>query len=429
MNAANARTFDPKVVLGMVLFGALAFLAMLWFIGAGETGRGDNNGGGHAAARGLNGFAALAGLVEDEGITVTLGRNTGKHETADLLVLTPPHALDPEDLRAILDARRYAGPTMVVLPKWYASEVPPEANADAEPGWVVLAGASEPTWLAELGDPYPKVAEVGEISGSGPHWRGLGYSGRLPDPGSVQSLGSGALVPLVLDRNGRILAGYLADDGYYPVLDQAAGRSPPDTESLDEEKWGVIVVAEPDLLNNWGMADRTRANLARDLVWLAMEGEELGVTFDLTLNGIGQTRNLLTLAFTPPFLAATLCLLLAMLVVGWRAFRRFGPPIAEDRAIAFGKARLVANSAGFIQRAGRVHLLGPPFAALVAARIARLLRLRQADERSIDEALERRQRGGPTFSASADRLRAARSRHELLRAARALKDIERNLTP
>ncbi|MCL4672037.1 MAG: DUF4350 domain-containing protein [Sphingomonadaceae bacterium] len=428
MSDVARQPFNPRVVLGIVLFGALAFLIMLWAIGAGETGRGENDGGAHAAARGLNGYAALVQLLEDDGLEVTLARNTGRHTAEGLLVLTPPHFTDAAELQAIIEQRRYIGPTMVILPKWFAGEIPANSGAKAKRGWVTLGGTSAPPWLAELTDPYAITAETGAIKGAAPHWRGLGYAGKLPDAAQSMQFTGGDLAPLVTARNGRTLAGYLVDGGYYPVLDEAAGRTSPDPETLDSDKWGVIFVAEPDLFNNYGMADRERADLARDLVWLAMEGEDLDVTFDLTLNGIGQTRNLLTLAFTPPFLAATLCLIMAMLVIGWRAFCRFGPPVQEERAIAFGKARLVANSAGFIQRTGRLHLLAAPFAALMAARLARLLRLRGADDAVIDEALQRRGHDGPPFSASADNLRRARTRPELLRAARALKDIERNLT-
>jgi hypothetical protein len=412
-----------------VLFGAITFLAMLWFIGTGQTGRGENDGSAHASAKGLNGYAALARLLEDDGLMVTLSRNKGGHDTTDLLVLTPPHYSDHEELQGILEARRYSGPTLVILPKWYASEVPKVPGVEAEQGWVTLSGADAPSWPLDFDEPYRFEAADAELKGAAPHWRGLGYAGRLPDPKSVVQIGESDLIPLVSDRSGRALVGYVNDQGWYPVLDDAAGRTVSDSESRDQDRWGVVFVAEPDLLNNYGMADRARADLARDLIRLAMEGEELGVTFDLTLNGIGQTQNLLTLAFTPPFLAATLCLLLAMLVVGWRAFRRFGPAVQEDREIAFGKARLIANSAGFIQRTGRLHLLAAPFAALVAARVAHLLRLRGADEPGIDEALRRRGHDGPAFSTLAGQLRAARSRPELLRTARALKDIERNLTP
>ena len=105
----------------------------------------------------------------------------------------------------------------------------------------------------------------------------------------------------------------------------------------------IIVVFEPDLLDNYGMAGAANALLADRLVHAATDGARV-VNFDLTLNGFARTPNLLTLAFTPPFLAATLCLLLAALAVGWRAFLRFGPPRTATRAIAFGKRALVANA-------------------------------------------------------------------------------------
>jgi hypothetical protein len=150
--------------------------------------------------------------------------------------------------------------------------------------------------------------------------------------------------------------------------------------------------------------------------------------FDLTLNGFGATKNLLTLAFRPPFLAATLCLILALVVVGWRAFGRFGPPLPEARTIAFGKARLAANAAGFIRRSGRLHLLGTPFVDLIARRLAATLGLRRADPHEIDLALTRRAPDAPRFSELADRLTAARGPSQTLRAAHALKSLERTVS-
>ena len=51
----------PRAVLGMVLFGALAFVALLYFIGKGDTGPGPDNGQAHALSHGLTGYAGLAG--------------------------------------------------------------------------------------------------------------------------------------------------------------------------------------------------------------------------------------------------------------------------------------------------------------------------------------------------------------------------------
>ncbi|MDD3798303.1 MAG: DUF4350 domain-containing protein [Novosphingobium sp.] len=425
MTARGANPFPPRVVLGMVLFGALAFLLALYFIGAGETGSGPNNGGGHAGGKGLNGYAALASLLEKGGHTVRLSRNESDLAGAGLLVLTPPHGADGEDLARIVARRRYAGPTLIVLPKWYAGALPPSQKG-AKKGWVAIHGAGSPQWKGFADDISVAMGKAGG-------WRGGGLSGPLPDKAQVQSGGGSArLVPLVRSSDGkRVLAGYIADDGAYPALEAMAGARLGYTGE-DARIYPVVFVFEPDLLDNYGMANRANALLAARLVGAAGEGTDGPVTFDLTLNGLGRAMNLLTLAFTPPFLAATLCLLIAAAVVTWRAFRRFGPPLAETRAIAFGKRQLVENSAGFIRRTRRLHLLGPPYAALMRRRIAHALGLPWRDDgtamdEAIDRALTARGKTHTPFFALTEKLGHARSQHELLRAAEALKQIERML--
>ena len=78
-----------------------------------------------------------------------------------------------------------------------------------------------------------------------------------------------------------------------------------------------------------------------------------GVLFDVTANGLGRSRSPLKLAFDPPFLAVTLTIFAAMLLAAWQALNRFGPVRRRERAIAFGKAALVDNSAALIRKAGR----------------------------------------------------------------------------
>ena len=168
------------------------------------------------------------------------------------------------------------------------------------------------------------------------------------------------------------------------------------------------------------MTDITRAKLDA-----AGEGQNLPIVFDLTTNGLGQSRNLLTLAFEPPFLAATLCLLVALLLVGWRAFRRFGPPLAEEQALSFGKAQLVENGGGLIQRTGRMHLLTRPYAALVESRLARKLGVRSGSRSVLDAALVRR--GLDPVSPRLETLESARNTRDILRAARALHSLERTI--
>ena len=418
--------FNPRTVLAVVVAGTLAFLAMLWFIGQGDTGPGPDNGQAHAASHGLVGYAALAGMLEKQGYDVSLSRNAGRLDDADtLLVLTPAMGSDGDNLNEIIERRRGLGPTLVILPKWFAARLPANAKGASE-GWVQLFGADAPEFPEGLEDSVEMVVELDELEGERADWEGLGLSGSLPDRRSVLALDGGPWVGLVRDANGRDLVAFADDGGCYSVLETAAGVEPL-SEDECEPRWAVTVAFEPDLLNNYGLADRNRALLAARVVELAREEKHFPVVFDLTLAGFGGQRNLLTLAFAPPFLAATLCLILALLVVGWRAFGRFGPPLAETRELAFGKTQLAANAAGLVRRSRRLHLLGAPYAALVARRLAAAFGLRSADTASIDAALARRSPDAPLYSTLAARLENARGANETLRAANALHSLERTL--
>jgi hypothetical protein len=482
MSGAGSSAFSPRTVLALLLFGAITFFAALYFIGSGQTGQDLESGDAHAAGRGLNGYRALADVLEARGSDVSISRNRARLQDEALLVLSPSPYADGEDVFETISNRRYYGPTLVILPKWYAMPVPQYIDPNAKDGWVVLAGAGSPRWLGDiegLGE-VKLTIDDGEKDDEPRSWEGFGMSGKLPSPLAVQSIEGENLVPLIKSEDGKVLAAYWNDNGYYPGLaDQAGvqpgGRDPSpivatpnvvavappddtyydddgyyidddyyadesyadesyaDNESYyDNDRWPVVFVAEPDLLNNYGLADRTRGMAALSLIDMTMEDYDLPIVFDLTLNGLGTSENLLTLAFRPPFLAATLCLIIALIVIGWRAFQRFGPPIAESRPIAFGKQQLVMNGARMIQRVRRFHLLGPPYADLMTRRIAKQLGIRHsADiahlEAEVERVLATRKIEAPPYSQAASTLRDARGPGELLRAAATLKKIERKL--
>jgi hypothetical protein len=429
--ATSDNPFSPRAALGLVVFGAVVFVALLWMIGGGMTAGSTNDGGAHAGGKGLNGYAALADFLQKRGHAVRRTRSDKAFADQALLVLTPPHSAKAEDIANAIQQHRYAGPTLLVLPKWVATPVPPGGDSKARQGWVTLNGASVPPWrdaIPVLGALDLRGRPEGDSAG---RWFGLGRSGPLADLRTM-SMSSGRIVPLVRDDNGQALAGFLHDGGYYPVLAKAAGIDPDTGDGDDDTIFPIVVVAEPDLLNNYGFADRERAMAAVSLIERAMGDGEMPIDFDLTMNGHGRNANLLTLAFTPPFLAATLCLLLAAVVVGWRAFVRFGPPRKGARAIAFGKQALVANAAGLIRRTRRTHLVTTPYATRARERLVRILALpRVADiattEAAIDRALEARKPGAVPFSQIAARLRAAHRPHDILKAAQDLHALERTL--
>jgi len=427
---AGGNPFSRRGALVLVLFGAAVFLVLLWMIGAGMMRGPLNDGGGHAGGKGLNGFAAMASLLERRGFDVRRSQSTSALAGPGLLVLTPPQGADGDELRKIVEERRYEGSTLVVTPKWLAVRVPP-GTPQAKPGWVNLAGAVAPNWPGFHDEISVEIKPLGK--GKDAAWSAQAGGGVLPDGQNVQSAMGAGLVPLVTGRDdGRILAAYVDDGGIYPDLEAMALRPPSGKQEEDEYAYPLVFVFEPDLLDNYGLAARENAQLAERLIRASVQDADNQVIFDLTLNGHGRSANLLTLAFAPPFLAATLCLLMAAFVAGWRAFLRFGPPIKRERAIAFGKSALVANAGGLIRRTRRLHLLSEPYAERVRERIVRALALhRQGDEarieQAIDHAVESRMPGSPSFSETAVRLRTARNPHELLKAARELRGLERML--
>ena len=473
--SCSASPFNPRVVLGMLAVGAAAFLLFLYALGAGWTGNDSSTGSGHAASKALNGYAALYELLERRGYDVSLSRNRGRLDEKALLVLTPPHFMDDAALAELIEKRRLQGPTLLIVPKWFgfdASQVP--GIKGAKRGWVLLSDAEKPGWIDKLG-----LGDLELEIGKSPRWRARGASGTMPKPNEVQWLNGTGVSGLVRGADGKVLAAYRDDGGYYENLEDFADatphnrvaaksakvpapviqrgfRLPPETsltpsvaatattsdaaaaEDGDEnynpadDYWPLVIVADPDLFNNSGMADPARAKLAVDLVDATIDGYDLPVVFDLTLPGLGQHDSILKLAFEPPFLAATLALLLAALVVGWRGFVRFGPPHADMPDLAGGKAQLARDGAMLVARARRLALVGPPYAALVGRRIARALSLPERDGRearaaAIARALERRGQDRDAYARASEALRQARRPAELLRAAQALKSIERTL--
>lgn len=438
----NAQTFARGTTLGIVLIGALAFVAVLYWLGTGNGAT--NNGGGHAAGRGLNGYAALAAMLEADGTKVSRARTKAMLKAPGLLILTPPADAKGEDIAEIINDRRQIGPTLVVTPKWTA--IPNFANPGLKRGWTEINGTQPPEWKGFHDD---LAVSFGKAPAQG--WRGTGARaerrGPLPRDKMVQVGSAPGLESLIETVDGRVLAGFTARDGSNAALDRWIGmegrfkvKSADECDEPDEvedeecaaSNYPVVLVFEPDLLDNWGLATRETGLMARELVRVAADGRPETVTFDLTLNGLGASRNLLTLAFEPPFLAATLCLAMALFVAGWRSFNRFGPPRQQVRVIPLGKTVLVRNTAGLIRRAGRVRLIAGPYADASRERLILALGLPRGrpaneSEAAIDRLQDRLKTSGPRYSDIAARLRTARRSGDVVRHAAALQHLEKDL--
>lgn len=418
----SAAPFSLPALLALVLVGTGTFLLFLYAIAMGWTGNDSMAATERADSNALNGFSGLADLLERRGHDVQVVRGRLHRDEAewasDLVILTPGLASDPAELTAAIGERRYRGPTIVILPKWAVTPLQGEQAQGRPDEWVNLQPGFTPSWFAQVEAFEGLQLGTGRTGG----WRMDDLSGQIPQPDFEQAIeGDTAgklIVPLITDAEGDIIAG-----------DWTGGN---DGRGVDEGgAYPLIIVAEPDLFNNYGMGDERRARAAVRLIEDALTEAGQPIVFDMEIDGLGDGANLLTLAFRPPFLAATLCLLAALLVVGWRAFRRFGAAVAEQPALAHGKTQLATNGAHLIQRTRRWHLLGAPYAALVAARIAAALHIREGEgpgrEAAIDAMQDRHGMDGPRFSHAAQDLRNARRLADMLRAAGALKLIERTL--
>lgn len=423
----NANPFARGTVLLMVAIGFAAFLALLYAIGAGGALRSGNNGAAHGVSVSTIGYSALAQLLEKTGTKVSFGRGPDALQQQDLLIVTPEISADPQELAALVRQRAFTGPTIIILPKW---QVTPEDGLKT--GWVRLESPvlaeQTPRLLSQL---VPVRIRL-EGMPSAPRAPAVVQRETAADRAAKLKVAlrsrvtiSGAKLKTVLadGATGRARVVVIDDGGWYPALDANAPENPDGTPDIEQGRYPVVIVADADLMNNKGLANRDTARQAVQIVDAAWSGGGEGVVFDLTQNGLGTSENLLSVAFRPPFVGAVVSLALAAIAFAWMAFCRFGPALAEERPFGFGKTMLVKGSAGLVRRLGRDHLLGPAYADLVRERAGRSLGLPQGLPREqIDERLAKvlPDAEGRNYEILSADMRAARGRPGILSAARAL---------
>jgi hypothetical protein len=256
------------------------------------------------------------------------------------MVATPSPGADEGDVTGL----GFAGPVLIVLPKWFA---PPDPR---HRGWVGKGLLIQPGMLPTTA----LMADTGLVRAHGvsrPSLRAVGrpftFGAAIP-AGPVDQLQT--LVPkgwrsVLIDRTG---ATVLARDPDRPVF----------------------LLTDPDLINTQGLKNRDTLAFALTLL-RTLRASDGPIIFDVRLNGLGRERSVLRLLFEPPFLAVTLCLAAAATLAGFQAACRFGPVDATPRALPLGKAALIDNSAALIRMAGREPQMGGRYAVLTRDLVAR----------------------------------------------------------
>lgn len=179
------------------------------------------------------------------------------------------------------------------------------------------------------------------------------------------------------------------------------------------ENSSTFVLSEPDLLNTTAFQTQTGARLALgviDEIIVAGGTEFYHADFDVTLHGIESGRNLIKLMVTPPFLAATLCLLVAGGLVAWQGFNRFGDPTRVRPDYAQGPVSLANTAAEFMEVAGRTHRTGAEYAALIRRQVVADLGYKGRTEERTDRLLDGREKRleiSPTYAELKTKISAA----------------------
>ncbi|GAA0324432.1 hypothetical protein GCM10009087_38430 [Sphingomonas oligophenolica] len=380
--------FRTRTVVLILAIGILGFIGTLVLGAYAPDLRSGRNGGAHALSNAAVGFSGIVRLAQATGRNPQIIRDEHMLDSEDLVVLTPETGT--KDVSPGLRGRS-AKPTLFVFPKW-------ETVGDQfHGGWVRYQG------LKPAADPEGVLAPGYQLkiyrhpSGGRP----LVTTGGLPAdihftaPPAVQTITGPNVHPLVTDEEGRAVVARLGSGPLY-------------------------VVADPDLLSNQGIKDAHQAASALALLDWMNSNDADSINFDVTLNGFGHSASPLKLAFDPPFLAMTLAIAAAVMLAAWQATARFGSPRRRERAIAFGKAALIDNTAALVRKAGRQAMLGSRYVDVIRDRAAMVFgispRLRDG---ALDAHLDRLE-GRARFTELAEAAKSARDRHSALLAAQAL---------
>jgi hypothetical protein len=385
----NPSPFSARTLALLIVAGIVGFAAFLLLVAYAPDLRSGQNGRAHGLSTSAVGFRGIAELLDSTGAEIDYVRDENERAITGLTIVTLEQQTDPERL-ATLIANGRSQPTLIVLPKW--ATVPIMGERDRVQSLGPLLGASGAQQLRDIVTISTSVAEARPGSPLGGGFTGAD----LRVPASLQVIEGKGITGIVETLSGEIVLASIDGTASY-------------------------ILSDPDLLNNQILRDPERARAA--LMLLGSLNRDNGpYRFELVLNGFGGAYNLLTLAFEPPFLALTLCILAAALLAGFHALYRFGPALRPQRAIAFGKRALVDNSAELLRLARREHLSSERYVAMTReAAVAAIGNPRKLSGSALDQWLDGLgPKSMPPFTTLAAAAQRATGRQDILNAARAL---------
>lgn len=383
---------SPALAIGLVVVSALSLIGYFALSAYAPDFRNPSNGEANALSSSAIGFAGLRILLDEEGVRTEIDRGyVFARGPRGLTILTPEITSSSNKIKSLCGT----GPCLVILPKWIPVSDPTSrgrvvkfATFPAEAVQSLLAAFSKSTRIAQRKDTVPPklASDFG--------WLVPAHPAPID---SLQTLSGKDWFPAIKTASGDILLAHLVGSEIY-------------------------VLAEPDIMNTQGLANLQTAAMASYAVG-ELRVWPRSVSFDVTLNGLGGSPDILRYMFAPPFLGATLCALVAAMLIGFHAFARFGAPERPLPGLALGKARLVDNTAQLVRMMRREPNMAPRYAAAMKRLALRALGLqRRVDGAQIDAvlgALEKRA-GERAFSSLSADAQGVRRNADLMRVAERL---------
>lgn len=335
--------FNPRTIILLVILGVFSFGAYFTLSGFSGDLKSGNNGGAHALSKSATGYGGLLHLLKQNGNTVELSRSyvlrgDAQHQVRIVSLARGWFSNDLEEM--VLDTS-----TLIIMPKWRTRNHPKQKG-----------------WVQRLNKPNPDMLKLEQLASLlAPVVEDIRFNRSQSDGEKIYVYAS----PVLGMNEDTSFYNFehlqtITGDGILPVIMSSKGTllaKVPDTE--------IYILSDPDFINTFGLAHPDRAEFAYSLMqMIEEETNSHGFVFDLSLHGFVRSQNLIKLALTPPFLAATLCLLAMGLLIAWQAVSRFGDPTRAGRNIAMGKLSLILSAAGFIKLAGREYKMAVDYAEL-----------------------------------------------------------------
>lgn len=367
MSSQGDSPFSARVVAILVAIAVISFGGIMVMAGWAPELRDRNQAGDHPYSTSALGYNGFVRLMEAQGYPVRVSRLERDLETRDwgLMIVTLPVYGNLD----VIEETSFQLPLMAVLPKWYGRADPLNPARQADTRFIDARTMND-----RLRTIYPD-AEILRVSTS-TEVEGDFEAGAVKPDIRLQLIQSSDLETVVGTEDGALVA-------FDPVR-------------------GIYILADPDMMNTFGLARAENAVFATRLVNYLRSSENEPILMDATLHGFARSENLLKMLFSVPYIGATLVALASALLLGWAAIVRFGPPAREARAIALGKQALADNTAGLVTMARREMKMAPGYAGLIRRRLARALGLpRSIPDAQLTEMFDRMgpaEDGGKTFS-------------------------------